>query len=334
MKQVWECTFPNHQPGTRATSVYAPGDLPTPQDLITKLREVAILIPIDDKIPAPDIYTNQLVKLLYNIILPASVSHNGSSIISPTNKTACSDLAAAVHRQAEFVRKMKFNYTWLRGPTPVGTIQRARGRYEKFMRLIAKYRGNIFVPTNDIDLVWHTQQANPWAYYEYTTRITAGEFPRVGGKEVLDSELAPRFVDHNDRLKQDVLSDGFDVGKKIWAEEYGTDKRIYDEGHVKLKSWWKSAMHGGSSEVEGELRDWSTPEGTYAVCTCWVCEFKRDVWEAKVREAEEKEEELEGMGRNEEWVVRATVVYYKALEKARREGRDRVVWDNPLGTPV
>lgn len=75
-----------------------------------------------------------------------------------TSIPASIDLGAAVLRQGVFIKKIHDDTRHIRSPALAGTIRRARGRYDKFFRLIGKYRGKIFVPTNEIDLVWHTQQ--------------------------------------------------------------------------------------------------------------------------------------------------------------------------------
>ncbi len=115
------------------------------------------------------------------------------------------NLKDAVIRQGLFVGKMN-NLLWIRSPNLEGTITRARGRYEKFLQLIASHPNQVFVPTLDIDLVWHTQQLNPRQYYNYSTTVCKG-----------------RYIDHDDKIPQQGtggLDEGFEETKRIWKEDY------------------------------------------------------------------------------------------------------------------
>jgi hypothetical protein len=67
------------------------------------------------------------------------------------------DLVPAMYRQLQFVNKICLNYSyWSRE----SVIQRSLVRYTDFMRLVSGSK-ETFVPTVDIDLVWHTHQCDP-----------------------------------------------------------------------------------------------------------------------------------------------------------------------------
>jgi hypothetical protein len=64
------------------------------------------------------------------------------------------------------------------------------------------------VPTLDVDLAWHTHQLSPSRYY----------------KHCLDNTR--RFIDHDDKVDQDMLSHQFEWTSKTYQEYYG---EVYSE---------------------------------------------------------------------------------------------------------
>ncbi|KAF8433164.1 hypothetical protein BGX38DRAFT_1223249 [Terfezia claveryi] len=303
-----------------------------------------------------------------------------------TSIPASTDLGAAVLRQGVFIKKIHDDARHIRSPALAGTIRRARGRYDKFFRLIGKYRGKIFVPTNEIDLVWHTQQCYPALYYLYSNMVTASAGAGGGG----------RYVDHNDRLGEGILGNGFEETKRIWRVEYRKARGEMGEGEIPLgqgRRWWvlsgrklrgmksesdqidmtraasgESAVGGegekSNSENEGDVENSSiaaitsaTPtmqqdlgkdkspssppaedpeywdeDGKYAICCCWNCEMRRDMQEKAGRGKYWKWGTGKGKGdvgftRKDEWKLRATVHYYRAVEAARNEGKRLPVWN-------
>ena len=64
----------------------------------------------------------------------------------------------------------------------------------------------MFVPTLDIDLIWHTHQCSPGAYYLATM------------------EKAGKFLNHDDSIEDAKLGDGYMRTRELWrvrfAEEY------------------------------------------------------------------------------------------------------------------
>lgn len=73
--------------------------------------------------------------------------------------------------------------------------------YEKFLRLF-RYNNEILVPSKNIDLVWHLHLDDHHGYI----------------KDVL--KICGRFIDHNDVLKPEILSDGLKQTEQIWQNEY------------------------------------------------------------------------------------------------------------------
>lgn len=63
----------------------------------------------------------------------------------------------------------------------------------------------MFVPTLDIDLVWHTHQ------------LSAEEYER-GVREV-----AGRFINHDDTIQKKTLGDGIERTAGIWRVRFGED---------------------------------------------------------------------------------------------------------------
>ena len=114
------------------------------------------------------------------------------------------DLGAAVHRQARFAEKMS-QFNWLRSPAVVSTLHNAIDRYDKFFFLIAKFSG-MMVPTLDVDLVWHTHQLSPAQYIAFSKATANG-----------------RFIDHNDRVKEEELHSGFQKVQNLYQEQFADD---------------------------------------------------------------------------------------------------------------
>jgi hypothetical protein len=113
---------------------------------------------------------------------------------------------------------------WLHSPTVMETMDRLIKKYEVFFSIMMNWPKNMAVPTLDVDLAWHTHQLNPSRYYNYSTKQANKAGIRV-------------FIDHDDKVDEDKLSDGFS-----WTSK--TYRRI-------------------------------TNGGVYSECTCWYCEATR-----------------------------------------------------------
>jgi hypothetical protein len=134
------------------------------------------------------------------------------------------DLVGAVIRQGTFITKMD-QIDWLHSPTVHETTTRLIKKYETFFQIMTDYPKNMAVPTLDVDLAWHTHQLAPARYYNYSTTRT----PVKTG--------IPVFIDHDDKVDEDKLSDGF-----AWTAK--TYRRL-------------------------------TNGAVYSECTCWYCEATR-----------------------------------------------------------
>lgn len=136
----------------------------------------------------------------------------------------------AVQRQEAFVQKMHAQL-WIRSPALEGTLQRAIKRYLNLVKLFKLYHGTVLVPTLDIDLVWHTHQCSPVQYQ-------ASMIQRTG-----------RFINHDDKIGQPVLSGGMERTKKLFRVRFGQE---------------------------------------YLVCHCWDCEAALSAVSASKQEGQDR----------------------------------------------
>lgn len=123
------------------------------------------------------------------------------------NKDFARQLRDAVVRQTSFVDKMNA-HLWIRSPAVEGTIKRAINRYSRFLKLYKLYPTTMFVPTLDIDLVWHTHQCSPLAYFNATRN------------------LAGKFVNHDDSIVQNRLDTGFETTRNLYRTRFVEDYPI------------------------------------------------------------------------------------------------------------
>lgn len=128
------------------------------------------------------------------------------------------ELSSAVIRQGSFVDKMH-KIDWLHSPTALSTMERLLIKYERFFRIMAANPDRTAVPTLDVDLAWHTHQLSPREYYLFSIRTTKD-----------------RFIDHDDKIDEEKLSEGFEWTSKMYEKTYNT---------------------------------------VYSECTCWYCESIR-----------------------------------------------------------
>lgn len=120
-------------------------------------------------------------------------------------------LSEAVIRQGAFIDVMQ-STSWLDSPTSSLdlTLFKLLSKYSHFFTIMAENPTQIAVPTYAVDLAWHTHQLTPQSYYNYSIARTKGI-----------------FIDHDDKLGDDTLSDGFGFTKDAFEkltdgmEEYG-----------------------------------------------------------------------------------------------------------------
>lgn len=63
------------------------------------------------------------------------------------------DLIGAVIRQGTFIEKMH-SIDWIHSPALASTEQRLTEKYDRYFAILAKYLGQLVVPTLDVDLAW------------------------------------------------------------------------------------------------------------------------------------------------------------------------------------
>lgn len=136
------------------------------------------------------------------------------------------DLVGAVIRQGIFIRKMD-DIDWLHSPALMATMERLIRKYRVFFRIMVTHARSMAVPTLDVDLAWHTHQLTPSRYYFYSLHATGDADPTE----------QPYFINHDDKVDEVKLSDGFEWTSKMYRKF--TDGEIYSE------------------------------------CTCWYCEAVR-----------------------------------------------------------
>lgn len=146
------------------------------------------------------------------------------------------DLATAVLRQGNFVQKMD-TIDWLHSPTLQATMERSINKYQIFVRVMAKNPKRMAVPTLDVDLVWHTHQLCPRRYFEYTTSQTRDLGDRVRGEI---------FINHNDRVGDVQLGDGFGWTSRKFTKETG-GRGVYDE----CLCWYCGVLRVSGAEFDG-----------------------------------------------------------------------------------
>ncbi|RXW12207.1 hypothetical protein EST38_g13647 [Candolleomyces aberdarensis] len=115
------------------------------------------------------------------------------------------ELVGAVLRQGSFVQKMA-HLDW----TKPGFFDRSEDEIvlqhaiARFLDLMSSSPASFFVPTLDIDLVWHTHQLMN-AKYEEDCQLYVG-----------------RFIDHDDKVDGLRLSSAFDLTCRAWKDRFNT----------------------------------------------------------------------------------------------------------------
>ena len=110
------------------------------------------------------------------------------------------DLVGAVVRQGSFIEKMHA-IDWIHSPACAATMARLITKYIRYLEIIAAHPNSVAVPTLDVDLVWHTHQVSPPAYYAHTTNLTN------------------TFIDHDDKIEETALSSAFEWTSKDLPED-------------------------------------------------------------------------------------------------------------------
>ncbi|KAG5636120.1 hypothetical protein H0H81_009052 [Sphagnurus paluster] len=116
------------------------------------------------------------------------------------------DLVGAVIRQGSFIKKMR-ELSWtdprfFESRIDEAVLYHAIARYHAFLDLLACEPQSVFVPTLDIDLVWHTHQLNGTVYNSDCKKY-------VG-----------RYIDHDDKIEEAALSDAFNATSSAWKKRF------------------------------------------------------------------------------------------------------------------
>lgn len=123
------------------------------------------------------------------------------------------DLIKAMYSQLSFVTKICDKYEYW---TNKQVIKESINRYFKFMKLIAQNKSRIFVPTMDIDLVWHTHLTNPRKYKDYCIKI------------------AGQIINHDDTISSTDLKSGYAKTYIEWRKKYN---KPYSTFKPKYEDW-------------------------------------------------------------------------------------------------
>jgi hypothetical protein len=84
------------------------------------------------------------------------------------------------------------------------------------------------VPTLDVDLAWHTHQLNPSVYLQYTVAQTK------------------TFIDHDDKVAETKLTDGFARTSKIY-------QTLYKEPYSECTCWYCEAVRESHTSTASRL---------------------------------------------------------------------------------
>ncbi|KAK1623297.1 hypothetical protein BDP81DRAFT_439957 [Colletotrichum phormii] len=166
------------------------------------------------------------------------------------------DLVGATMRQGVFIGKM-FNIDWLHSPNARGTMDRLIQKYQRFMLIMTEYPLSLTVPTLDVDLAWHTHQLAPGAYYKFSTYNSA-----------MSTSKEAKFIDHNDKIDEDQLSNSFELTSKTYLEKFN---EVYSE----CTCWYCEAVRAkitiDSSSVFGKSKPQKAIDSFDKVTATQVC---------------------------------------------------------------
>ena len=87
-------------------------------------------------------------------------------------------------------------------------VRQALERYQKFLLLAAKHKGQPVAPTRDIDEMWHLHMLSPRAYYDDCMRLMGCILDHDGGFGKAESEVP-------------ALISTFQRTATLWEQEYG-----------------------------------------------------------------------------------------------------------------
>ncbi|KAG8754223.1 hypothetical protein FRC11_006772 [Ceratobasidium sp. 423] len=115
------------------------------------------------------------------------------------------ELCGAILRQGGFIDKM-FGLGWTEPRTfdqDPAVIHRCLARYHAWLDVMSQLRHKMLVPTLDIDLAWHTHQLKQQGYRTWTL------------------EVLGQFIDHDDKVEENKLSEAYELTAKYWEQRWG-----------------------------------------------------------------------------------------------------------------
>ncbi|KAH9832602.1 uncharacterized protein C8Q71DRAFT_860985 [Rhodofomes roseus] len=214
----------DHNDPDAKLDTYFPGTLRSPTDVILTKRARAIKERIVSygKVRRPKGYTPQQwrskikedfsysISELRDVARPAAASMGVMKRMIFSAYTDDSpfsiDLVGAVIRQCTFTNKMHaFGWTapgYFDTPGDGVVLIHAITRYHAFLDLMTGSPASFFVPTLDIDLVWHTHQLMAGRYSDDCKRY-------VG-----------RYIDYDDKVEENRIANAFDITCQAWQQHF------------------------------------------------------------------------------------------------------------------
>lgn len=117
------------------------------------------------------------------------------------------DLVGCVMRQGRFIDTMN-TINLIRNPNRQALIAKSIMRYQKFVNLMLRSeKPPKFVPTIDIDFIWHTHILSSYLYFRCCSEKGANSVMR----------------EHDDKIEDTLLDKSFRVTSKLYYSEYGHD---------------------------------------------------------------------------------------------------------------
>ncbi|CAE6501435.1 unnamed protein product [Rhizoctonia solani] len=118
------------------------------------------------------------------------------------------ELCGAILRQGGFIDKM-FGLGWTEPRTfdqDPTVIHRCIARYHAWLDVMSQLNRKMLVPT--LDLAWHTHQLKQQDYRTWTL------------------EVLGQFIDHDDKIEENKLSEAYDQTAKYWEQRWGVPYHV------------------------------------------------------------------------------------------------------------
>lgn len=224
------------------------------------------------------------------------------------------DLVGAVIRQGSFIEKMH-NIDWLHSPALPSTMARLINKYKVFLQIMASTPTRMAVPTLDVDLAWHTHQLAPYEYMKFTV------------------ELTRQFIDHDDKVAETRLNDGF-----AWTSK--TYQKMTGQPYSECTCWYCEAIRESHTSTASRIFNSSTAKAADMLHSSEQDPKKSN--HISAHNAIRPRDEGEDPAYSKESKARAAELekhYLKACERAKKKGkpvpkRDDYYYSDAWGYPV